>query len=290
MNVAQQRAKAERLLALHLEPKLLVLPNIWDPLGAGLLQALGYPAVATASAAVAYSLGYDDGQRITFDAMLDVIARIANAVEVPVSADIESGYADDPEALGENIRRVLEAGAVGINLEDSVVEGGVLRPIGAQCERLRAARAAADDVGVPLVINARTDVFLRADDTTPADRLAETIERARAYRESGADCIYPIPVGDLETLGSIQEAVDAPLNVYASGGAAPMKSLEAAGIARLSLGPGLLKATLATMKKVAVELQSYGSYGVFTRDAPKTEEVLQYVRKGRMHVHKGRMA
>ena len=282
MNVERQKEKADRLLGLHHEPKLLVLPNIWDPLGAGLLQELGFPAVATASAAVAYSLGYDDGQRITFDAMLEVIARIAEAVEVPLTADIESGYAESPDDLAANVRRVLHAGAVGINLEDSFEEGGALRPIEAQCERIRAARAIARSEGIALVINARTDVFMQAGDRSRDDRIVETIERAQAYREAGADCIYPIPVGDLETLAPIQAAVDAPLNVYASGWAAPMRELEAAGIARLSLGPGLLKASLATMKRVALELQNYGSYGVFTQDAPKSEEILRYVRKGNM--------
>ena len=149
MSRKAQIAKAEAFLALHLDPKLLVLPNIWDPLGARLLQHLEFPAVATASAAVAYSLGYDDGQRITLEAMLDVVRRVAESVDIPVSADIEGGYADTPDGVAQNVREVIRAGAVGINLEDGLYEGGPLRPVDGQCERIRAARAMADREGVP---------------------------------------------------------------------------------------------------------------------------------------------
>lgn len=125
MDKTTQIKKAEKFLALHHAPKLLVLPNIWDPLGACLLEGLGYPAVATASAAVAYSLGYDDGQKIQFLAMLHAIERIAASVTVPMTADIERGYAEQPHEIAGNIRQVLHVGAVGINFEDSAFEGGL---------------------------------------------------------------------------------------------------------------------------------------------------------------------
>ncbi|MGH7454384.1 MAG: isocitrate lyase/PEP mutase family protein [bacterium] len=216
MDKKLQIQKAEKFLALHHDPKLLVLPNIWDPLGARLLQSLGYPAVATASAAVAFSLGYDDGQKIGFAEMLEVIRRIAASVEVPLTADIERGYAENPEEIAENIRQVLLAGAVGINLEDSTGEGGELYPIDFQCARIRAVRAMADREGIPLVINARTDVFLRGASGSKSEKIAETIARAKAYLDAGADCNYPITVGDIETLKLIRDATRAPINVYAS--------------------------------------------------------------------------
>lgn len=282
MNKKTQTHKAQSFLALHHDPKLLVLPNIWDPLGARLLEALGYPAVATASAAVAFSLGYDDGEKISFSAMRAVIERIASSVDVPLTADIEAGYADRPQDVADHVREVLRAGAVGINLEDSKPEGGPLRTIDSQCARIQAVRAMADREGIPLVINARTDVFLQDVNAPKSSKVAETITRAREYLQSGADCIYPITVGDIETLNLIRAETGAPINVYASKSAASMRELEAAGISRLSLGPGLIKAGLTTMKKIARELQDYGSYDLFTDQAMSSDEIRQYVSKDRM--------
>jgi 2-methylisocitrate lyase-like PEP mutase family enzyme len=278
----EQKKKAERFLELHQDPKLLILTNIWDPLGARLLVRLGYPAVATASAAVAYSFGYDDGEKIGFSTMLSVIRRIASSVDVPVSADIEGGYAEQPADVADNIREVIRAGAAGINIEDSTREGGPLRSVDFQCERIRAVRRVADTEGIPLVINARTDVFLSEGDDSKTARVKETIRRAKAYVDAGADCVYPITVGDIDTLRIILEAVAAPINVYASQKTAPMKQLEDAGISRLSVGPGLLKASLTTIKRVAMDLKAYGSYESFTRDVISNEEILRCVSQEKM--------
>src|SRR5215211_6039873 len=200
IDVSDLTQKAERLRALHHGRRILVLPNIWDPGGARMLEWLGYPAVATASAAVAYSLGYDDRQQITLDAMLDVVGRVARAVKVPVTADMEWGYAEQPDDVAENMRRVLRAGAVGINLEDSVREGEVLFPIEFQCDRIRAVREMARQEGVPFFINARTDVFWPAVPGTEAEKFDEAVRRAKAYVEAGGDGFYPILLGDLDTL------------------------------------------------------------------------------------------
>ncbi|MFQ5491593.1 MAG: isocitrate lyase/phosphoenolpyruvate mutase family protein [Phycisphaerae bacterium] len=282
MDKNDQIQKARAFRTLHDDPKLLVLPNIWDPIGARLLAELGYPAVATASAAVAFSLGYDDGQRITLSAMLEVIEPIAAAVNVPVSADIEAGYADSPDDLARNIREVLRVGAVGINLEDSHVNDRSLRSIAAQCERIKAVRAMADREGIPLFINARTDVFLIDDPADAPDKVAETIDRARAYLDAGADGIYPILAGDLADLQAIQAATGAPVNVYAHQGVPPMRELESAGISRLSIGPGLLRASLTAMKKVATDLLNYGPYDAFTDDAMTSDEIRALVSTERM--------
>lgn len=282
MDKEKQVRKAREFLAFHHDPKLLVLPNIWDPLGARLLQHLGFAAVATASAAVAYSLGYDDGQRIRFATMLDVIRRVAASVDVPVSADVEGGYAVEPQAVAENVRQVVRAGAVGINLEDGTQDDGPLFPVELQCDRIRAVRAMANREGVPLVINARTDVFIRPAPGRRVDKIAETTTRAKAYLEAGADCIYPITVGDIETLREIHAAIGCPINVYASKSAASMKELEAAGISRLSLGPGLIKASLTAMKKVAMDLKGYGSYDSFARDVISNDEIEDIISPERM--------
>ena len=242
-----------------------------------MLAGLGYPAVATASAAVAYSLGHDDGEQIGFDAMLSAVSRIAASIDVPLSADIESGYANDLEALTDNVRRVLRAGAVGINLEDSEREGGECRPIAVQCDRIRAARRAAELEGIPLVLNARIDTFLGDPDAPRERKVAQAIERGKAYVESGADCLYPIGPGDVETVAAIREATGAPINVYAREGTAPLADLQAAGIRRLSLGPNLLKAAFTAVRTVARRLQDDGSYEPFTRGVMSTDEIRQYV-------------
>ena len=271
--------KAERLRALHHESRILVLPNIWDPGGARMMEWLGYPAVATASAAVAYSLGYDDRQQITLDAMLDVVSRVARAVTVPVTADMEWGYAEQPQEVAENMRRVLHAGAVGINLEDSIREGEVLFPIDFQCARIRAVREMAREEGVPLFINARTDVYWPVVPGTEAEKFDEAVRRARAYLDAGGDCFYPILLGDLETLRRLREAIQAPINVLAPTCQATLRELEDTGIARLSLGPALMWASLTVMRNIAVELKNDGSFDLFTRDMITADEIRAYLSK-----------
>ena len=271
--------KAERLRALHHGDRILVLPNVWDPGGARMLEHLGYPAIATASASVAYSLGYDDGQQITLDAMLDVVGRVAASVNVPVTADMEWGYAEQPGDVAVNMRRVLRAGAVGINLEDSIREGEVMFEVDFQCARIRAVREMADEEGVPLVINARTDVYWPRVPGTEAEKFHQAVLRAKAYLQAGADCFYPILLGDLETLKRLHEAIRARINVLAPTCRATLRELEDAGIARLSLGPALIWASLTAMRQIAVELQNYGSFDSFTRDMITTDEIREYLSK-----------
>jgi 2-methylisocitrate lyase-like PEP mutase family enzyme len=277
MNTSDLALKAEQLRGLHHRGRILVLPNIWDPGGARMMEWLGYPAVATASASIAFSLGYDDCQLITLDAMLDAVGRIASAVKVPVTADMEWGYAEEPHQVAENMRRVIRAGAVGINLEDSVREGERLFDADFQCARIRAVREMARQEGVPLVINARTDVFWPRIPGTDAEKLDEGIRRARAYLAAGADCFYPIILGDLAILRRLHEAIRAPINVLAPTSRASLRELEAAGIARVSLGPGLMWATQALMKKIGRELGQYGSFEVFTREMMTMDEIRQFV-------------
>ncbi|MDH3744420.1 MAG: isocitrate lyase/phosphoenolpyruvate mutase family protein [Acidobacteriota bacterium] len=281
MNRTEQIARAETFRALHRGSKLLVLPNVWDPLGAQLLESLGYPAVATASAAVAFSHGIDDGERIGFDTMLDVIRRIVKSVEVPVSADIETGFAEEPGDVAGNMRRLLETGAVGINLEDSRVElPRRLYPLELQRARIQAVREMANDFGVPLVINARIDVFVRPVPESRSEKIAEAVHRGNAYVEAGADCVFPVALGDFEILKTLQREIDAPINASATASTPSIAELEQSGIARLSLGPGLLKAALTAMREVASGLQDpRGSYTGFTRDAMTSAEIEELVSK-----------
>lgn len=282
MSNEDQVRKARDFHKLHHDPKLLILPNVWDPLGSRLLEGLGYPAVATASAAVAYSLGYDDGQKISFAAMLDVIRRIASSVHVPVTADVEAGYAEKPEDVAGNMRQVIHAGAVGINLEDSVSDEHRLYDVEMQCARIRAVREMAEREGIPLFINARVDTFILGVPERMEERIKETINRAKAYLSAGASGIYPIVVSDLSTLRMILKEIQAPINVYASVKTPAIRDLEQAGISRLSLGPGLLRASFTTMKRIAEDLLQQGTYDAFTRDAVSSDEIVSYLSRDRM--------
>ena len=215
--------------------------------------------------------------------MLEAIQRITHSVQVPLTADIEGGFAMTPNDVAENIREVIRAGAVGINFEDGTFEGDEpLHPLDFQCERIQAVRKAADNEGLPLVINARVDVFIRQVPGSEAERTAETIKRAKAYLEAGADCIYPITMGDIEVLKRIHSEIKAPINVYGSASAASMQELEANGISRLSLGPNFILASLATMKKVAQHLQNYGGYDLFTEEMIPFDEMDRYISKDSM--------
>jgi 2-methylisocitrate lyase-like PEP mutase family enzyme len=249
--------RARRFHKLHDLSRLLILPNIWDAMGARLLVGLGYPAVATASAAVAFSHGYDDGERIPFATLLQTVANLTRAVDVPVTVDIERGYAESLDELANNIAALLATGAVGINLEDGVADNLPLRSLEEQCQRIQAVRRAANELGVPLFINARTDVFLGSSSSL-SELLPQAIERGKAYRQSGADGFYPISLADLKALGAVQREVDLPVNVYAGPTVPDASTLQRAGIARLSAGPGVLRAAFTAMHAVACELLDSG--------------------------------
>lgn len=236
--------KAEALRALHAGDDVLLLPNIWNPIGARILEEKGFPAVATASAAVSASLGYADGERISRATLLEIVGRIARSVQVPVTADVENGYADTLDGLEETARLVIDAGVAGINLEDSPAEGGPLRSVGEQCERIAAVRDAATRTGVPLVINARIDSFLSSDSPDSTAAVEEAVERAAAYARAGADCVYPIGPGDEPTLRTLRQRISCPINVLVAPGAAPVPLLRDIGINRVSFGPYVFRSCL----------------------------------------------
>jgi 2-methylisocitrate lyase-like PEP mutase family enzyme len=234
-------ARAVALRALHRPGDPLVLPNAWDAGSARAVTDAGFPAVATGSAAVAESLGYADGERIPPGEMFAAVTRIARAVAVPVTADLERGYGLRPAEL---VSRLLDTGAVGLNLEDSDPRTGVMVDAEDQADVLAGVRAAAEDAGVAVVVNARVDVFLRPGGE-PADRLTEAIRRARRYLAAGADCVYPILLADPTQLRSFVQDVAAPVNVLARPAAPGQSELAALGVARISYGSGLYAATRA---------------------------------------------
>jgi len=260
VEVREQAGKAEALRRLHQGPRLLVLPNAWDVASALVVEAAGYPAVATSSAGVAFALGHPDGERISRGEMAEAVGRIAARVRVPVTADMEAGYGRTPEAAAETVRAVIAAGAVGMNLEDAPTdEEGTLLDMGLQADRVRAAREAGTAAGVPFVINARTDVFL-GQIGAPETRLAHAARRLNAYRAAGADSLFAPGVTDRETIAALVCEVAGPLNVLAGAGCPPVPELEAMGVRRLSLGSGVMRATLGLVRRIAAELRGPGTY------------------------------
>ncbi|MFF7750954.1 isocitrate lyase/phosphoenolpyruvate mutase family protein [Streptomyces sp. NPDC007971] len=252
------REHALALRALHVPGRPLVLPNAWDPVSAAVVAEAGAAAVATTSAGLAWALGAADGDRLGRDRALAAVARIVAAVGVPVTADIESGYADDAAGVAETVDAVLAAGAVGVNIEDARHEAGgePLRPVAEQAERIAAARAAADRAGVPLFVNARIDTFLRG-----AGGVDLTLERAAAFRAAGADGIFVPGAVDPQTVKALVAGVDGPLNVMVGPGAPSVAELAALGVARISAGAGLAQATHALVRRAARELLREGTYG-----------------------------
>lgn len=234
---------------LHHAGEPLLLPNVWDAGSARVVAGAGYPAIATASAAVAAMLGYDDHERAPVDEMLAAAASVARVVDVPVTVDAEAGYGLPADEL---VSRLLASGASGCNLEDTDHEAGALTPVETQAARIAAVREAAGRAGVDLVINARVDTFIHR----PPDPVAEAITRARAYVEAGADCVYPIAAEDPAHIAAIAQAVPAPLNALCSAGGPTLEALLKAGATRISFGPGLYRASLATLETMVAKIGS----------------------------------
>jgi 2-methylisocitrate lyase-like PEP mutase family enzyme len=260
MNVQAQALKAEQLRKLHSGPKMLVLPNAWDVASARIVEDLGFPAIATTSAGIAATLGYPDGQKISRDEMLGVVARIAKAVHPPVTADVEAGYGVTVDDMTQTVKAVLAAGAVGINLEDvtSSDESSQV-DLALQLDKIRAIRKATESLGVPLVLNARTDIYL-IPIGPPESRFERTVERLRAYREAGADCLFAPGLRDAETIAKLVRALNGPLNILITTGAPTLRELEKMGVARASAGSGVMRATLGLTRRIAKEMMEAGTY------------------------------
>ena len=270
-----QQTRAETLRALHHGPSPLILPNAWDVVSARLFEEAGCRAIGTTSAGIAATLGYPDGERAPRDELLAVVGRIARAVTVPMTADIEAGYGDTPAEAARTARAVIAVGAVGLNLEDGT--GDPARPLmdtASQVAKIRAVREAAVAAGLPLVLNARTDVYWLAVGDAHG-RFAAAVERLRAYRAAGADCLFVPGVGDGETIGRLVRAVDGPLNVLAGAETPAIADLGRLGVRRVSVGSAPLRATLGLVRRIADELLRQGTYTRMTTDAIPYAEVNQ---------------
>ena len=259
-----QKERAELFLKLHQDKEILVLLNSWDTGSSKLIEACGYKAIATTSMGVAASLGYPDCQVIQLPEMIEAIKGIVNGVQVPVTVDIEAGYGNNLTEIIDSVRKIIATGIAGINIEDSIDLNPVLIDEMEFCERISAIRALSDSLGFHLVINARTDSFYTSPGSL-GEKLSESIKRGNKYREAGADCIFVQPVSDKETISTLVKEIAAPLNILANptigtGSPLSVRELQDLGVARLSLGSSLMKATLVLIKKVADELSEKGTY------------------------------
>ena len=256
-----QRAKAEALRDLHVPGDPLLLLNAWDAASAVVIARAGARAIATSSAAAANALGYADGQQLTREQMLGAVAAIAGAVDLPVTADMEAGYGDEPEAAAATARGVVGVGAVGLNMEDLSDGSEDLLPIERFAAKIAAVRAVGEETGIPLVLNARTDVFL-GQVGDPGTRLERAVERGRAYLAAGADCIFVPGVVDPGVITALVQGIDGPVSILAVPGSPPLTELKAFGVARISTGSGPYRAALSLARTMADE-----AYGVGTLDS-----------------------
>lgn len=256
---------------LHRGPNVLILPNAWDVASARIFEDAGFPAIATTSAGIAYSLGYADGQHIPREEMMARIGRIARAVHVPVTADIEAGYGSAIEDVAKTTCELVQLGVAGMNLEDGSSDPS--RPlIGFELavERIKAARQAAADVRAEIVINARTDVFLLPG-SNPEDDYSEAVRRLLAFRDAGADCVFAPGLKDPETIARLAKAVECPLNILAGPGTPSIPQLAKLGVARVSVGSGPMRATLGLLRRLAEELKTSGTYSEMEGAVPYAE-------------------
>ena len=270
-----QKILAEKFLKLHHDKNILLLPNAWDVVTAKIYENLGFKALGTTSAGIAATLGYPDGQKMSLEENLSVVKRIIEHTNLPVSADIEAGYSDSVEGAVEAAREALEIGAVGINLEDST--GSETKPffeISEMVYRINAIRNMAEKIGIHLFINIRTDVFMLGKEELP-EKLRLTIERAKIYKEAGADCIFIPDIGDFNEhiITGLVKKINAPLNIIAGENIPSAQKLEEIGVARLSFGPRPMRALLALLVKMEKELLERGTYEMMSMDTLSYEEV-----------------
>jgi len=268
----KQKASAETFRALHRAQRILLLPNVWDVASARIFEEAGFGALATTSAGIAFALGYPDGQHISRDEMLQAVSRIAAVLKIPVTADVEAGYGDRPEDAAQTAVAVIASGAVGMNLEDAT--GNPNHPLvdlPLQLEKIAAVQQAARTAGVPIVLNARTDVYLLQ--FGPAEkRYDQALRRLTAFRDAGADCVFLPGLRDAATIGRMVKDLDFLLNILAGPGSPSIPELQQLGVARVSLGSSPMRATLGFLGRMAEELKTSGTYRSL-ENAPSHDDV-----------------
>ncbi|MEM9325822.1 MAG: isocitrate lyase/phosphoenolpyruvate mutase family protein [Bacteroidota bacterium] len=257
MQKQQQIQFANHFRQLHHSSQLLVLPNVWDVASAIIFEKAGFDAIATTSAGIAYSLGYPDGEHLTLDELADLTRKIAQRIDIPLSVDLEKGYANDVQQIKENVKRIIEAGAVGINIEDGNNDPQpYLDELPVMVEKIKAISELKREVGIPFVINARSDTFwLQIGDEK--DRLALAIERARAFIDAGADCIFLPGALTKDAVQILIDNIDPPLNIIANAAFDDLREMDSMGVQRLSIGSGAIRSVLEHTQHIAQDLKDY---------------------------------
>lgn len=269
MDKARQKKLAMDFAGMHTTPQLFVLPNAWDAGSAMVFEKQGFRAIATTSAGIAYSLGYPDGEIIGLDELCHVVSRITRRISVPLSVDLERGYGRTIGEVRESVRRAIEAGAVGINIEDGLPgETPRLEDLAFQTEKIRAIAELKEELDIPFVINARTCAYWMKIGSAE-NRMEIAIERGNAYAEAGADCVFipgALPEGDVKTL---VKGIDAPLNLIANPVFNDFDRMNELGVRRLSIGSGAVRAVFARLIDIAEEIhESRSVEGMLNHDFP----------------------
>jgi 2-methylisocitrate lyase-like PEP mutase family enzyme len=260
-----------RFQQLHTAHAIFLMPNAWDAGSALMLASLGFPAIATTSAGVSFSLGFPDQEAaVSREAMLDRVGSVAAATQLPVSADLQSGYGAQPDDVGNTIKSAILAGVVGANIEDHC--GNPAQPLFSlehAVMRVRAARRAADASGVPFVLTARTDAYL-AGVSMP---FAEAVERCNAYREAGADCLFVPGASDPETIEALVREIQGPITVVMGLKGSPLTvpQLGSLGVRRVTIGGSLARATYGLIRKAAAEMAEFGTFTYAAQQIPDAE-------------------
>ena len=270
--MAVQSERADEFRRLHDRRKVLVLPNAWDVPSARVFEDEGFPAVATSSAAMLVSLGYPDGESIPVREFIPAVRRIAGVLSIPLSVDVVGGFGNTPEGVVKTVRAVVEAGAVGINIEDFVHETKQLLPLERQMARLRAVVGLRESIGVSFVINARTDA-LRFGQGGAEAKFEEAVRRAKAFRDSGADCVYPMGLAEKDSIKKFVGAVDFPVNVMVRQGLPSVSELQRLGVARVSFGPSASYAAMGLLKRASREVLDEGTYATLLEGAITFDEL-----------------
>lgn len=266
-----QTQRGLRLRQLHEADSIFLMPNAWDAGSALMLASLGFPAIATTSAGVCFSLGFPDQEAaVSRETMLDRVGTIADAIQLPVSADLQSGYGVTPEEVGSTITSAVLAGVVGANIED--YSGNPAKPLFAieqATARIRTARSAADSSGIPFVLTARTDAYL----TDARKPFAEAVERCNAYREAGADCLFVPGASDPQSIEALVREINGPVTVVMglSGSALTVQQLGSLGVRRVTIGGSLARATFDLIRNAAAEMAELGTFTYATQQIPHSE-------------------
>lgn len=267
----EQAEKAEIFRGLH-RGRILVLPNAWDVPSARVFEDAGFPAIATSSAGVMVSLGYPDGETIGIRGYVSAVRRIASALSVPLSADVVGGFGNTPQEAVTSVKRVVKAGAIGINIEDFAHETKRLIPIPKQVAKLKALMKLKDVMTVPFVINARTDALRFARGGERA-KLKEAVQRGETYRDAGADCVYPMGLTDASQISEFVKALDCPVNVMVRKGLPSVGELEKLGVARVSFGPSASYAAMGLLNRASREVLEKGTFSELVEGAISFDEL-----------------